>query len=110
MKKTKKTALTAAMFAAALGLTACNGAGSAHSSSDEPQEVYGPPAVSESEPDTTEATEITALSTDGIETFAAVYGPPPANEETDPPTLETTTTTKPNGDVAVVYGPPPAND
>lgn len=101
MKKTKKTLLTAAAFAAALSLSACDGTSSSGSSSaslpssdyepstEEIYDVYGPP--SDIEPDTDIQCE---------------YGPPAIEDDTTPPTEDGIMT----DDIQCVYGPPPDID
>lgn len=103
MKHTKKTALTAAVLAAAMGLSACEGG------SEVVETVYGPPSAYVPE----------------TEEIQDVYGPPPVvSEETEP--VETTTVIEvlpeesattataeaPEGDndMQFVYGPPNAID
>lgn len=85
MKKTKKTALTAALFAAAMQFTACGTAPAYHPESDIPQDVYGPPReeiVSQTEP--VSSTEISSQpviteerAEEEVQNMQCVYGPPP---------------------------------
>lgn len=105
MKHTRKTALTAAVLAAAVSLAACNGDPSSL------QTEYGPPPVYEPE----------------TEEIQDVYGPPPVEEEdmtavttqidilpeetmTEAETDESTDTTTKPIDMQLVYGPPSAVD
>ena len=86
MKKTDKTALTAAMFAAALNLVPMGA--NAYDPEQEPiQDVYGPPVIAETTYDP------------GEEPIQDVYGPPWMFTET---TTETTTTMR----FEPLYGPP----
>ena len=86
MKKTSKTKLMAAMFAAAAGLTGCD-----HGNSGV-QTVYGPPV--------TENTTMTSEYDPAKDEVQDVYGPPAAE-------AEPTTEYKPERDkVQLVYGPP----
>ncbi len=86
MKKTSKTKLVAAMFAAAAGLTGCD-----HGNSGV-QTVYGPPV--------TENTTMTSEYDPAKDEVQDVYGPPVTE-------AEATTKYKPEKDkVQVVYGPP----
>ena len=104
MKHTRKTALTAAVLAAAVSLASCNGDPSSL------QTEYGPPYY---EPETEEIQD--------------VYGPPPVEEEdttavttqidilpeettTEAVTDESTDTTTKPIDMQLVYGPPRAFD
>jgi hypothetical protein len=86
MKKSSKTKLMAAMFAAAAGLTGCD-----HGNSDV-QVVYGPPV--------TENTTMTSEYDPAKDEVQDVYGPPVTE-------AEPTTEYKPEKDkVQLVYGPP----
>ena len=87
MKKNKKTALMAAILTGAAMLTGCD------HSSDNVQDVYGPPVTE---------------NTSSYATVPAVYGPPPTDEfVTDPITEAVTTDYDPSEDnVQIVYGPP----
>ena len=86
MKKSKKTRLIAAMFAAAAGLTGCDQGGS------DVQTVYGPPV--------TENTTATSEYDPAKDDVQDVYGPPVTE-------AEQTTEYKPEKDkVQLVYGPP----
>lgn len=70
MKKTKKTALTAAVLSAAVSLSACNWFGSEY------QVVYGPPPEEYEEEATEEATEPTEQFEPSEQEIQFVYGPP----------------------------------
>ena len=126
MKKTKRTAMIAAAFAAAVSLTACSGGSSAgkaddvtpgaavsssfDASSEEPQEVYGPP------------TDFDVTS----EEVQDVYGPPvdydpssdnvqteyeaPVDYEDSDAGLESYDPKTDSGEIQTVYGPPEAFD
>lgn len=86
MKKSSKTKLMAAMFAAAAGLTGCD-----HGNSNV-QDVYGPPVTE----NTTAMSEYDPAKDD----VQDVYGPPVTE-------AEATTEYKPENDkVQLVYGPP----
>ena len=97
MKKTDKTALTAAVFAAALNAVPM--AATAYDPADEPiQDVYGPPAYFETTTETSSSTTTTM--------FEALYGPPWVMYSIYPElTATSTTTTEPVPQPA--YGPPP---
>ena len=89
MKKTSKTKLMAAMFAAAAGLTGCD-----HGNSGV-QTVYGPPV--------TENTTITSEYDPAKDEVQDVYGPPVTEAEK----TEAASEYKPEKDkVQLVYGPP----
>lgn len=119
MKKNKKTKLMAAVLTGAAMLTGCE------PSSDNVQDVYGPPVMTDATtkepsskydpskndieevygPPVTEAEEeATAPATEfkpENETVAALYGPPPTEES------EESTVYEPSRDkVQTVYGPP----
>ncbi len=101
MKKTDKTALTAAAFAAALNIVPMGAA--AFDPAEEPiQDVYGPPVYYE----TTETPpEMTNEPYYPVTTFEPVYGPPEVMYSMYPWLTSTTSTTfdnKPQPD----YGPP----
>ena len=121
MKKTKKTALTAALFAAAMTMTGCP-------ADDSPQAVYGPPPTEEM----TAAPETTAAATDAPTEAPArpyrpeedvpqeVYGPPVEDNEAesgedsqesspDESAQEPTFDPK-HGTPVTVYGPPQIED
>lgn len=122
MKKTVKTLMTAAVFAAAIGTIP---SGTAENSSatdynpvlDEWQGVYGPPPVTTTLAETTNLqtaygtytpveSETTAFNPEQM-TTVAVYGPPIAWNTTTAPISETETTPVPTVPVPV-YGPPTA--
>lgn len=128
MKKTDKTALTAAMFAAALNLiptssgtvlAADTGETSAETAAvaeydpaEEPlQEVYGPPVLFE----TTEPESLMTTATQPV--VEPVYGPPWAFTTQTQTSVETTATTAasttydPSAEIEQpVYGPPALGD
>lgn len=112
MKKTQKTALTAAMFAAVLNFSGCG----------DKQEQSAPPAtapetqaaVSETQIVTETETEIETVSeTPAQEDYQpshnitpAVYGPPPDFEQDTEANLETIDPIQETHAAAMVYGPP----
>lgn len=122
MKKTDKTALTAAMFAAAINLIPMGA--SAYDPENEPiQDVYGPPVVDTTYAPETEPiqdvygppwmfTESTVTATDTmpvpVTTFQTVYGPPEVISSMLAEREKYTTTTMPT--YQPVYGPAPIYD
>lgn len=76
MKKTKKTLITAGIFAAALGLTACNGNNSSTSS-----DVKSSDTTVTENTDASEEEEVTEIVTNslfdpGENNVPCIYGPP----------------------------------
>ena len=123
MKKTNKTAMIAAAFAAALSLTACSGGSSSgkaddvtpgatvsnnsfDASSEEPQEVYGPPtdfdASSEEVQDVYGPPVDYDPSSDNVQTE---YEAPVDYEESDTESGLYDPKTD-SGEIQTVYGPP----
>ena len=111
MKKTKRTAATAAMFATALnmalGSAVPDSANFMSARADEPdyepsaeiqEDVYGPPEFFETT--TTTAEEVYDPATETETTMAVVYGPPSMMTTEYEPVTETQT------HMAAVYGPP----
>ena len=131
MKKSKKTQLTALMFAAALAagcqnpiqddgnVQAVYGPApdptvSFTTERDEMQEVYGPPVEDETtDEETTDVTETSAESeTTGAfaQTYAPIYGPPEDVGGEEPTLAEdesVTETLSPTSLPVLIYGPPP---
>ena len=121
MKKTDKTALTAAIFAAAMGAAAVSGtpADAAVISPDNAglasqlesfAPVYGP-APDLDDPDPTEA-EIVTRSIEELEELQDVYGPPVTGQIMTRPAKTTATTVAVTEDTTMpefqeVYGPMP---
>ena len=107
MKKTDKTALTAAAFAAALNVIPM--ASQAYDPAEEPvQDVYGPPVYFETTETPPEETITTSLET----TFQTVYGPPEVIQSMLIERGEITTTTETTvseleHEFFPVYGPAP---
>lgn len=94
MKKTDKTALTAAAFAAAINIIPLNS--SAYDPAGDPvQDVYGPPVYFET------VTKYASPQPD--------YGPPPTWRTEVSSVTNETTTTETETEFYGVYGPPPIN-
>jgi len=107
MKKTRKTALTATIFATALNFTSCT-------NDDDFQNVYGPPPENYSYSDTQETTEpdTEELTESSTQELTEELTEPDTEEVTEPDTQELTQPDTheyiPKKEtVAAVYGPPP---
>lgn len=102
MKKTDKTALTAAVFAAALGLSPVNSIGADYSpSEDYPSTVYGPPEYFATMTEPAETTRFDPYENE----LPGVYGPPEWFE-TEEEEVQTTAFDPSNIIPQPAYGPP----